>query len=107
MAQPPDADDVLGHAWAWLAQGRGVALATVISAWGSAPRRAGSQLVVNDAGAFFGSVSSGCIEGAVIEAARELIARGGVRRLYFGVTREMAWQVGLSCGGDIEIFVER
>ena len=107
MADAIEADDVLGHAAAWLARGRGVALATVVSTWGSAPRPVSSQLVVSDAGEFFGSVSGGCIEGAVIEAARGVISGGGVRRLRFGVTDEMAWEVGLACGGDIEIFVER
>ena len=107
MADAIDADDVLGQAAAWLAQGRGVALATVVSTWGSAPRPAGSQLAVSDAGEFTGSVSGGCIEGAVIEAARAVIAGGGVRRLRFGVTNEIAWEVGLACGGEIEIFVER
>jgi xanthine/CO dehydrogenase XdhC/CoxF family maturation factor len=107
VADAIDADDVLGHAAAWRAQGRGVALATVVSTWGSAPRPVGSQLVVSDAGEFFGSVSGGCIEGAVIDAARGVIRAGGVQRLRFGVTNEMAWEVGLACGGDIEIFVER
>jgi xanthine/CO dehydrogenase XdhC/CoxF family maturation factor len=102
-----DTDDILAHAAAWLDRGRGVALATVVSTWGSAPRPVGSQLVVSDAGDFFGSVSGGCIEGAVIEAARGAIADGNTRRLRFGVTNEMAWEVGLACGGDIEIFVER
>ena len=105
--QAIDADDVLGLAASWRAQGRGVALATVVSTWGSAPRRAGSQLVVSDAGEFSGSVSGGCIEGSVIDAAREAIADGKPRRLRFGVTNEMAWEVGLACGGEIEIFVER
>ena len=107
MADAIDSDDVLGYAEAWRAQGRGVALATVVSTWGSAPRPVGSQLVVSDAGEFFGSVSGGCIEGAVIEAAQRVIAGGGIQRLRFGVTNEMAWEVGLACGGDIEIFVER
>ena len=106
MADATYADDVLGHATAWLAQGRGVALATVVSTWGSAPRRVGSQLAVNDAGEFHGSVSGGCIEGAVIEASREVIAGGGVRRLRFGVTNEMAWEVGLACGGKVRVLVE-
>jgi xanthine/CO dehydrogenase XdhC/CoxF family maturation factor len=107
MTDATSADDVLGYAATWRDHGRGVALATVVSTWGSAPRPVGSQLVVSDAGEFFGSVSGGCIEGAVIEAARGVIAGGGVRRLRFGVTNEMAWEVGLACGGDIEIFVER
>jgi xanthine/CO dehydrogenase XdhC/CoxF family maturation factor len=107
MAEATLADDVLGYAAAWRAQGRGVALATVVATWGSAPRPAGSQLVVSDAGEFFGSVSGGCIEGAVIAAARGVIAAGTPQRLRFGVTNEMAWEVGLACGGDIEIFVEK
>lgn len=102
-----DSDDVLGHAAAWREQGRGVALATVVATWGSAPRPVGSLLVVNDAGEFFGSVSGGCVEAAVIEQARAVITAGDVRRLRFGVSNEMAWEVGLACGGDIEIFVER
>lgn len=102
-----DVEDVLGHAAEWLAAGQGVALATVIATWGSAPRPVGSQLVANDAGVFLGSVSGGCIEGAVIEEALDVIANGGVKRLHFGVTNEMAWEVGLACGGEIEIFVER
>jgi xanthine/CO dehydrogenase XdhC/CoxF family maturation factor len=102
-----DVDDVLGHAAEWRERGRGVALATVVSTWGSAPRPVGSLLVVNDAGEFLGSVSGGCVESAVIDEAQAVIADGGVRRLRFGVTNEMAWEVGLACGGDIEIFVER
>ncbi len=84
-----------------------MAVATVIATWGSAPRSTGSQLVVNDDGAFEGSVSGGCIEGAVIEEALQIIKTGGGRRLQFGVTNEMAWEVGLACGGDIEIYLER
>jgi len=107
MADAIDADDVLGCAAAWRAQGLGVALATVVSTWGSTPCPVGSQVVVNESGEFFGSVSGGCIEAAVIEAACGVIVAGGVRRLRFGVTDEMAWEVGLACGGDIEVFVER
>ena len=98
---------MLGHAAAWRESGRGVALATVVSTWGSAPRPAGSLLVVNDAGEFVGSVSGGCVEAAVIEEAQAVIRGGGVRRLQFGVSNEAAWEVGLACGGEIEIFVER
>jgi xanthine dehydrogenase accessory factor len=102
-----DPEDVLGHAAVWNASGRDVALATVVSTWGSAPRPAGSLLVVNDAGEFLGSVSGGCVEHAVIAEAVSVIRNGGTRRLRFGVTSEMAWDVGLACGGDIEIFLER
>jgi xanthine/CO dehydrogenase XdhC/CoxF family maturation factor len=99
-------DDVLEQAARWRSEGRRVALATVVQTWGSSPRAAGSQLVVSDAGAFAGSVSGGCIEGAVVRAALETIADGQPRLLRFGVTREMAWEVGLACGGEIALFVE-
>ena len=101
------APDVLEQAASWCAAGRGVALATVVKTWGSSPRPTGSQLVIRDDGEFQGSVSGGCVEGAVIEAGVELIREGGVRTLRFGVTNEMAWEVGLACGGEIEVFVER
>jgi xanthine/CO dehydrogenase XdhC/CoxF family maturation factor len=101
-----DSDDVLSTAQQWLASGRNVALGTVVKTWGSAPRPAGSQIAVRDDGAFTGSVSGGCIEGAVIESAQETMRDGAVRRLEFGVSDEQAWSVGLACGGHIEIFVE-
>jgi xanthine/CO dehydrogenase XdhC/CoxF family maturation factor len=100
-------DDVLEVAAAWRAAGKGVALATVVSTWGSSPRPVGSQLVVDDAGAFRGSVSGGCIEGAVVGEARAVIADGAPRLLSYGVTNDMAWEVGLACGGTVEVFVER
>lgn len=98
---------MLETALAWRAEGRGVALATVVATWGSSPRPAGSQLVVDAAGAFRGSVSGGCIEGAVVHEAREVIGDGKTRMLSYGVTDEQAWEVGLACGGTVEIFVER
>ena len=103
----PDLEVVLQHAEAWRAEGKTAALATVVATWGSAPRPVGSQLVVDQDGLFLGSVSGGCVETAVIEEAMGVIAGGGVKRLRFGVTDEMAWEVGLACGGQIEIFVER
>jgi xanthine/CO dehydrogenase XdhC/CoxF family maturation factor len=98
--------DVLASAAQWLDEGRKVALGTVIKTWGSAPRQAGSQIAVRDDGAFVGSVSGGCIEGEVIEAARATMNDQKVRMLEFGVSDETAWSVGLACGGRIEIFVE-
>ena len=98
--------DVLEQASQWLAEGHRVALATVVKTWGSAPRPAGSQIAIRDDGAFVGSVSGGCVEGAVIEAGQEAIKTGAVRTLAFGVADEDAWAVGLACGGQIEIFVE-
>lgn len=99
-------DAVLETASAWLAQGREVALGTVVKTWGSAPRPAGSQIAIRDDGAFVGSVSGGCVEGAVIESAQETIRTGAIRLLEFGVSDADAWAVGLACGGRIEIFVE-
>jgi xanthine/CO dehydrogenase XdhC/CoxF family maturation factor len=101
------AETVLRSALRWREQGRGVAIATVVKTWGSSPRAAGSHLAVAEDGAFEGSVSGGCVEGAVIEAARDVIRSGEQRVLEFGVTDDEAWQVGLACGGQIEILVER
>jgi len=100
-------DDILETAKSWREAGRGVALCTVVATWGSSPRPAGSQLLVDDTGAFVGSVSGGCIEGAVISEAKEVIAGGGHRTLEFGVSDEQAWDVGLACGGQVQIFIER
>jgi len=100
-------DRVLEQAEAWLAEGRKVALATVVKTWGSAPRPAGSQLAINDQGAFVGSVSGGCIEGAVAAEAQQIMTSGDVVTLSFGISNEQAWEVGLACGGQIEVFVER
>ena len=102
-----DHEDVLGQAAAWSDSGLGVALATVTSTWGSALRPAGSQLVVNEQGAFVGSVSGGCVEGAVVQEAIETIRDGKPRRLKYGVTNDRAWELGMACGGTIEIYVER
>lgn len=102
-----DADDVLQHVYKWQKAGKRVAIATAVSTWGSSPRPVGSQLVVDDEGSFIGSVSGGCVEGAVIHEALDAIATGRPRLLEFGVTSERAWEVGLACGGKIEVFVER
>jgi xanthine/CO dehydrogenase XdhC/CoxF family maturation factor len=107
MTETAAAPDILDQAAAWRAAGKGVALATVITTWGSAPRPVGSQLAVDDAGNFVGSVSGGCIEGAVVHEALEAIADGKPRLLDFGVTNSQAWEVGLACGGKIQIYVEK
>lgn len=91
----------------WREAGKRVALATVVKTWGSSPRPEGSHLAVEEGGRFVGSVSGGCIEGAVIGEAQAAIADGKPRLLDFGVSDERAWEVGLSCGGQIQIFVER
>jgi xanthine/CO dehydrogenase XdhC/CoxF family maturation factor len=106
---PPDTgapDDVLEQAAAWRADGRRVGLATVVRTWGSSPRPVGSQLAVDENGAMVGSVSGGCVEGAVVEAARAAMAGGKPALLEFNVSDEEAWDVGLACGGTIEVFVE-
>jgi xanthine/CO dehydrogenase XdhC/CoxF family maturation factor len=102
-----DTAEILEQAARWREAGRGVALATVVSTGGSSPRPLGSKLAVDSDGAFVGSVSGGCVEGAVVTEALEAIRDGKPRLLDFGVSNEQAWEVGLACGGKIEIFVER
>jgi xanthine/CO dehydrogenase XdhC/CoxF family maturation factor len=99
--------DILNQAEAWRRAGRGVALATVVETWGSAPRPVGSCLAIDDESNFLGSVSGGCIEGAVITEAMDVIEDGKPRLLEFGVADETAWRAGLSCGGRIKVYVER
>lgn len=99
--------DILAAAEGWRREGRAVALATVIETWGSAPRPVGSHLVIDGEGDFLGSVSGGCVEGAVITESLDVIADGEPRILEFGVADETAWRVGLSCGGRIRVLVER
>ena len=97
----------MSAAAAWLDDGRKVALATVIETWGSSPRPVGSQLLVDQAANMLGSVSGGCIEGAVVSEAQDVMTNGAPKLLSYGVTDEMAWEVGLACGGTIRIFLER
>ena len=98
-------DDILNAAEDWQKAGHGVALATVVETWGSAPRPAGSSLVINDDGTFLGSVSGGCVEGAVVTEALDVIASGKPTMPEFGVADETAWNGGLSCGGTLQVFV--
>lgn len=107
METPTDQQDPLIAAEVWLAEGRAVALATVVETWGSAPRPVGSHLVIDGDGNFLGSVSGGCVEGAVIAEAADVIATGAPRQLEFGVADQTAWKVGLSCGGRIRVQLER
>ena len=100
-------EDLLTLADGWKKQGRDVAIATVVETWGSAPRPAGSRLVIDADGNFEGSVSGGCVEGAVVTEAAEVIGSGVPKLLEFGVADETAWEVGLACGGKIKVFVER
>lgn len=98
--------DVLTVAEAWRSEGRRFALATVVETWGSAPRPVGSHLIIDADGNFEGSVSGGCVEGAVVVEAEQVIADQTPRMLSFGVADETAWNVGLSCGGRISVFVQ-
>ena len=100
-------EDLLTIALDWRAAGLPVALATVVETWGSAPRPVGSHLVIDEQGHFLGSVSGGCVEGAVVSEAMDVIGSGTPRLLEFGVADETAWQVGLSCGGKIAVYVEK
>ena len=99
-------DAILEQAARWRAEGRRVALATVVSTWGSSPRPAGSHLAVDQEGAMVGSVSGGCVEGAVVLEAQDAIKTGKPRLLEFGVSDEDAWAVGLACGGRVQVYVE-
>ena len=100
-------DDILEQALAWRKAGFGVAIATVVETWGSSPRPVGSQLVINDRGAFAGSVSGGCIETFVVSEAIDVIAEGEPQLLEYGVSDEQASEVRLACGGTVRVFVER
>ena len=106
-AAPNTEEDVLAAAERWRKDGRAVAIATVVETWGSAPRPVGSHLAIDGEGNFLGSVSGGCVEGAVAAEALDVIAAGAPKTLEFGVADETAWRVGLSCGGRIKIYVER
>ena len=97
---------ILEQAADWLNQGRKLAIATVVETWGSAPQPVGSQLVIDAEGNFMGSVSGGCVEGAVVTEAIDVIQSAKPKLLNFGVTDETAWKVGLACGGRIGVYVE-
>ena len=101
------ANDMMETALAWQAEGRELALATVVQTWGSAPQPTGSQLIIDGEGNFLGSVSGGCVEGAVVTEAMDVIESGKPKMLEFGVADETAWNVGLSCGGTIRVYVEK
>ncbi|MEZ5477172.1 MAG: XdhC/CoxI family protein [Thiolinea sp.] len=98
-------EDILAQALAWQQAGQHVALATVVRTWGSSPRPVGSHLAVNGQGEFAGSVSGGCIEGEVIRAAQQAMQDRQAQLLSFGVSNEQAWEVGLACGGQVDVQV--
>jgi xanthine/CO dehydrogenase XdhC/CoxF family maturation factor len=91
---------------AWKSEGKRVAIATVVNAIGSAPRPVGARLAISDAGELAGSVSGGCVESAVATEAEEVLRTGTPKLVRYGITDEMAWDVGLACGGTIDVFVE-
>ena len=99
-------DQIPETALGWHRAGRGAVLATVVETWGSAPRQTGAQLAVSGDAEIAGSVSGGCVEGAVVGEALAAIRDGKPRLLDFGVTNEQAWEVGLACGGKVQVFVE-
>lgn len=99
--------DLLATMDAWRKRGDGVALATVVKTGGSTPRPLGAKMIVNSRGEFAGSVSGGCVEGAVIEEALRVMKTGAPKLVKYGIADEVAWDVGLSCGGMIEVFVEK
>lgn len=98
--------DVLDEIEGWRRDGKRVAVATIVKVWGSAPRPLGSKMAISDAGDMTGSVSGGCVEGAVFEEAQGVLAEGAPRLVHYGVSDEEAWAVGLSCGGQIEVYIE-
>src|SRR6185369_7561787 len=98
--------DVMGSIDQWRSEGQPVALATVVQTWGSSPRQAGAKMALTPAGHMTGSVSGGCVEGAVYDEGVEALKSGAARLLHFGVADETAWEVGLACGGSIDVFVQ-
>ena len=99
--------DVLDKVDRWVARGDRVALATVVAVRRSAPRPPGSKMAINDRGEVYGAVSGGCVEGAVVEEAETVLAGGEPRLLHYGIADSEAWDVGLPCGGEIDVWVER
>ena len=99
--------DVLSDVDAWVARGDRVAIATVIDVQRSAPRPPGAKMAVNDRGEVSGAVSGGCVEGAVVEVAERVLATGEPQLVHYGIADSDAWDVGLPCGGEIDVYVER
>lgn len=98
--------DILADLHAWQDEGKSVAVATVVKAWGSSPRPLGAKMAISSEGEMAGSVSGGCVEGAVVEEALAVLSSGQPKLIEYGVSDELAWSVGLSCGGKLEIFIE-
>lgn len=98
--------DILPEISDWRAEGESIAIATVVRASGSSPRPVGAKLAVTKSGRMAGSVSGGCVEGAVFETAMDVLKSGKPQLVHYGISDEMAWDVGLSCGGVIDVFIE-
>jgi len=98
--------DVVDDVRAWTARGDRVAVATVVGVKRSAPRPPGAKMAVNEHGEVSGAVSGGCVEGTVVEIAAEVLQAGKPRLVHFGIADAEAWDVGLPCGGEIDVFVE-
>lgn len=98
--------DILANVEKWIDTGETIALATVVQTWGSSPRKIGSQMAFTTSGKIVGSVSGGCVENAVIEAGYQVLKTNHPQLLHFGVADETAWEVGLACGGSIDVFVQ-
>lgn len=98
--------DIFSDLQSWVQQGKKIALATVTKTWGSAPRKVGAALAISEDMEMLGSVSGGCVEGAVVKEAMEVLQTGTPKNLSFGVADEDAWEVGLSCGGELHVFLE-
>src|ERR1700680_2691156 len=98
--------DVMTDVKVWLEQGDPVAVATVISTWGSAPRPAGSRMAISQSGKIAGSVSGGCLEGEVFEQAQAILQGKPASLFHYGVSDDLAWTVGLSCGGEVDVLIE-
>jgi xanthine dehydrogenase accessory factor len=98
--------DVIGKLDEWAARGERAAIATVVSVKRSAPRPPGAKMAVNSSGEVWGAVSGGCVEGAVVEVAGDVLRGGPPQLLHFGIADSEAWDVGLPCGGEIDVYVE-
>jgi len=101
-------EKILDEANDWLSSKQSVVLATVIQTWGSSPRQVGSRMIVNGKGDFSGSVSGGCVETAVVRECLSLLKeKKNFKKIEFKISNESAWEIGLACGGEIEIFLEQ